>query len=369
MARLKQCRVCGSDIYKEPLLVYEGMPGGAQYLPDKRTLKSDRGVTLEVCQCSGCGLVQLANEPVPYHKEVIRAAGISEEMRAFRKRQFTGFVEKYSLKGKKIIEIGCGRGEYLSIMDQTGVKAYGLEQGKEAVRHCVDLGLNVSNRIMDGPFDAFYILSFLEHSPEPKVMLQEIRDDLVENAVGLVEVPNFDMIIREKMFAEFIGDHLTYFTQETLRTALELNGFEVIEQSEVWHDYIISALVRKRNRLDLAPFNEQQEKLGKALNEYIKGKKVAIWGAGHQALAVMALAGLAGKIKYVVDSAPFKQNKFTPATHIPISGPDRLEVDPVDAIIIMAASYSDEVAGLVRDRCGGRIGLAILRADGLEKGQ
>ncbi len=80
----------------------------------------------------------------------------------------------------------------------------------------------------------------------------------------------------------------------------------------------------------------------------------------------MALAGLAGKIRYVVDSAPFKQGKYTPATHIPIVSADSLRSAPVKAVIIMAASYSDEVARIIREKFSGKIDLAILRDHGLE---
>jgi hypothetical protein len=91
------------------------MPAAAQYLPDAGSLAGDKGVVLDVCQCAGCGLVQLSNEPVPYYKEVIRATAVSAEMTVFRRRQFADFVQKYSLCGKSVVEIGCGRGEYLSI--------------------------------------------------------------------------------------------------------------------------------------------------------------------------------------------------------------------------------------------------------------
>lgn len=99
---IKKCRVCGHKYFKERLLRYKNMPKAAQFLPDARSLKSDQGVDLEVCQCSGCGLVQLNNDPVPYYREVIRASSVSEEMKDFRKKQFAHLAEKYLLKKKKL---------------------------------------------------------------------------------------------------------------------------------------------------------------------------------------------------------------------------------------------------------------------------
>ena len=393
---INKCRVCGNKFFGEPLLQYKNMPKAAQYLPDVESLTSDKGVALEVCQCSGCGLVQLSNDPVPYYKEVIRAAAFSEEMKDFREKQFGSFVQKYLLKGKKIIEIGCGRGEYLSIIQQFGVDAYGLEYSAESVKQCVKNDLKVSegfiesstDRLNDAPFDAFFILNFLEHLPDPNSTLRGMHNNLADDAVGLIEVPNFDMILRKKLFSEFIGDHLFYFTKETLNAALRQNGFEIISCNEVWYDYIISAVVRKAKtiplypplskegrgdfqvkKLDLLGFYEYQAQLKNEIEEYIgrfKHKKVAIWGAGHQALAIISLINLADKIKYVVDSASFKQGKYTPATHIPIVSPDALDLDPVDAVIVMAASYSDEVAKIIRQKFDRNINISILRDYGLE---
>ena len=371
-----KCRVCGHKFFGEPLLRYENMPKAAQFLPDAESLESDKAIDLEVCQCSGCGLVQLNNEPVPYYREVIRASAISEEMRNFRRKQFDSFIQKFSLKRKKIIEIGCGCGEYLSIMQQFVVEAYGLEYSAESVVQCVKNGLKVSEGFIESsakldhaPFEAFFILNFLEHLPDPNSTLRGTYNNLTDDAIGLVEVPNFDMILRNKLFSEFIGDHLFYFTRETLNTTLRLNGFEVIECNEIWHDYIISAIVKKRKRLDISHFYKHQTKLQNEIEEYLrrfKDKKVAIWGAGHQALAIISLINLADKIKYVVDSAVFKQGKYTPATHIPIVSPDTLDSDPVDAVIVMAASYSDEVAKIIRQKFGRNINVAILRDFGLE---
>jgi hypothetical protein len=183
-------------------------------------------------------------------------------------------------------------------------------------------------------------------------------------------VPNFDMMIEKGLFSEFISDHLYYFTKETLVATLSRNGFQVIGCDVIWHDYILSAVVRKRPPLDLSSFAGFRDGLAQQLNAYLArfgDRRVAVWGAGHQALAVLALAGLGGRVRYVVDSAPFKQGRFTPATHLPIVAPAILASDPPDAVIIMAGSYSDEVAAQLRRNFAKDIQLAILREYSLEE--
>jgi 2-polyprenyl-3-methyl-5-hydroxy-6-metoxy-1,4-benzoquinol methylase len=375
--RIDNCRVCGKRYCQEPLFRMENMPKSAQHLPEHELLQDDKGVDLEIVQCSGCGLVQHRNDAVPYYRDVIRASAFSDSMRLFREEQFIDFIARHSLKGKKILEIGCGRGEYLSIMQASGADAYGIENSPEAVEGCISGGLRAQQGFIDGsspalseaPFDAFFMMNYLEHLPHPDAVLSGISENLANGAVGLIEVPNFDMILRTEMFSEFISDHIFYFTKETLGRTLSMNGFDVLRCSEVWHDYIISAEVKKRIKCDLSGFELKRNSLRKELHAYIsryKSGRVAVWGAGHQALALMALLDLTGKIKYVVDSAPFKQGKYTPATHIPIVPPETLISDPVDAVIVMAASYSDEVANIVREKFGAGIKVSILRDYGLE---
>lgn len=354
------------------------MPASAQGFLTAEMLASDAGQNLLINQCSNCGLVQLDNPPVDYYREVIRAAAFSNEMRKFRLQQLKDWVGTYQLNQQKVLEIGCGKGEYLSLLKAAGANAFGLEYSVQAISDCQLEGLQVFQgylgeyQLQNLPkdFSGFICLNFMEHWPNPNASLSELKAHLSAGAIGLIEVPNFDMIIEKGLFSEFISDHLLYFTQDTLRFTLQKNGFEVLACKPVWQDYILSAVVRKREPTDLTHFNQFHRGISASLNAFIsafdKGK-VAIWGAGHQSLAVISLANLADKIAYIIDSATFKQNKYTPATHLPIVAPNHLKKEPVDAVIIMAASYSDEVARVIRDEYSQAIKVVILRDDGLEE--
>ena len=371
---MRFCRVCQGAL--KLLLTYENMPKAAQYLPCKEDLDTEKGIDLWVCQCTRCGLVQLDNEPVPYYKEVIRAVGFSEDMKKFRDKQFQQFAFDHNLYNKKVVEIGCGTGDYLSLIKKNKIHCYGIEASKSAVQKCIDNGLDVydmfiegpQDKIPNGPFDAFFIMNFFEHLPNPNGTLAGISANLVEGGLGVVEVPNFDMMLRENLFSEFIGDHLFYFTHDTLVQTLQQSGFEVIECRETWYNYIIRATVKKRTPLDLSKFSEFRKWITDDLHHYINQfyGGVAAWGAGHQALAMLSLANLGDKIRYIIDDAPFKQNKYSPATHIPIVSSKNLDIEPVDAVIVMAASYSDEVARKLKESHGDKVKIAILREKSLE---
>jgi SAM-dependent methyltransferase len=374
---IAECRVCGGSYFTEPLLSFSGMPRSAQGFPDAGTVDADTGTDLVLWQCAGCGLAQLRSEPVKYYRDVIRAAGVSDVVRRAKARQFEEFVERYALGGGRVLEVGCGHGEFLEVLQTTSVEAYGMEHAAPAVEDCRRRGLRVDhgypgegvNAWAGGPYDGFLLLMFLEHMPEPRRALRALRENLRDGAVGLVEVPSLDFVLTNALYSEFIADHLLYFTARTLRTTLELSGFDVLSSSGVRDDYVISATVRRRRRLDMSGFAARQAEVTAQLRAFVArfpADRCAVWGAGHQGLAAMALAGIGDRIRYVVDSAPFKQGRFTPATHIPIVPPETLASDPVDAVIVMAASYSDEVVAILRERFGPDLAVAVLRASGLD---
>ncbi len=370
----KICRCCGAEIKDNPILSYSDMPGMAQNFPDETELERDHGVDLDLYQCPYCGMIQIVDEPVPYYKDVIRASAVSDEMKVYRRTYFKDFVDKYHLQGKKVIEIGSGKGEFLSLMNEAGVEGYGVEHCQENVEACTEKGLNVQQGYMDcvgtllenAPFEGFFIMNFLEHAPNPNDFLKAIYENLAEGAIGLVEVPNTDFILENLMFSEFITDHLLYFTENTLRILLEKNGFEVLECNVVWHNYCLAAIVRKRKILKLDQFYERQDKITKEIQSFVnRYDRVAIWGAGHQALAVIALTGIKQQVKFVVDSTSFKQNRYTPGTHLKIVAPEQIKQEKIDAVLVMAASYSDEVAQIIADQYPD-VKIAILREEQVE---
>ena len=121
------CRLCNSKLFSEPLLRLKGMPKAAQYFPKENEFKKDKGIVLKIYQCSLCGLVQLPAKPVDYFKEVITASSLSEKTRLSRLNIIKKIVDKFGLKGKKVLDIGTGKGEMLDILKEAGFKTTGIE--------------------------------------------------------------------------------------------------------------------------------------------------------------------------------------------------------------------------------------------------
>jgi non-ribosomal peptide synthetase component E (peptide arylation enzyme) len=121
--------------------------------------------------------------------------------------------------------------------------------------------------------------------------------------------------------------------------------------------------------LGSAPVLAHFQKIINELHDFLRQFEpcdVVVWGAGHQSLTVLSLAQLSTRISHVIDSAHFKQNKYTPGTQLLIKSPESLKTDATKVVLIMAAAYSDEVANQVKKDYPQIQHIAILRETGLE---
>ena len=375
---MKRCIACGAPLWETPLLTLDNMPASAQHMPDAQGVKEDRGLTLDLCQCMGCGLVQFDCEPVDYYRDVIRAGGFSKTMVELRRYQYKHLIDSYHLEGKKFIEVGCGQGEFLKVLSEFPVEVHGIEHDPHLVELARAQGLDVTEgftetedtRFAGGLYDVFLSFNFLEHQPDPGTMLQAIYRNLEDDAMGLITVPSFEYIMDHNSYYELIRDHLAYYTFETLTPLLERNGF-LVEECEVINRDTLSVIVRKRPQMDTENLLECYVNLKREMETYMKyldawDKKVAIWGASHQGFTLAATTKLGEKARYIIDSAPFKQGKFAPASHLPIVGPDHFHEHPVDAIIITAPGYTDEIAASIRQKFGTAVEIRAMRSNHLE---
>ncbi len=390
------CIVCGQDLDGQPLMTLDHMPASAQDIPGMEDLAEDRGISLNLHQCSCCGLVQFDCEPVPYYKDVIRSGGFSTTMVELRKRQYRHFIDFCHLEGKRLIEAGCGQGEFLSVLSQFPVTACGIEHRESLVSLGKEKGLNVWKQFAgvgemlkspdgstSGPYNGFLSFNYLEHQPDPVGMLCCIADNLTDDGVGLITVPSLEYILEYDGYYELIRDHIAYYTFDTLRFAADQAGFEVLEEEMVNRD-TLSVIVRKKktvkenagrknpDRLDVSGLLKSRVIIDEELKRLVdelesEGKSLGIWGASHQGFTLASTTVIGNFARYIIDSAPFKQGRFAPASHLPIVAPDHFLTDPVDAILIVAPGYTEEIAKSIVEKFGRNVEILALKSNHLER--
>lgn len=355
------------------------MPSSAQDIPKYENLKDDKGIDITLCHCTACGLVQLDCEPVFYYKDVIRAGALSNTMDKLRRSQYDEFIDICALKNQKILELGCGGGEFLSILKDYPVKAYGIEHSKKLVQKARENGLCVEqdfpeselHTFKNAPFKAFTSFNFLEHQPSPLTYLRAIYNNLEEEAYGLITVPSFEYILEQESFYEIIPDHLAYYTMDTLKTLLSNAGFDVLKEERVNRD-TLSVIVAKKKKPDISAIVRQKESIKEETYKLIEkykneSQKIAIWGASHQGFTLCASLDLKDKIEFIIDSASFKQNLYAPASHIKIISPQEASKSDIAAILIVAPGYTNEIANSIKTIFDREIDIYTLMTNHIEK--
>lgn len=414
------CIACGHAL--SPLMTLDDMPASAQNIPAASELAEDHPLSLTLCQCPSCGLVQFDTEPVDYYRDVIRAGGGTRTMTRLRHEEYARLLtamQEHHIHGRRIVEVGCGRGEFLRMWqnlaeDPEGAAALARDQARDplsgqpnaALLHLVGLEhkpslVEEANAVADkkyrvyegfatgdvrypeGPFDAFVQFNFLEHQPDPCDMLRNIGRNLKPQALGLITVPSFEYILRYNGYYELLRDHIANYTEFTLQKLLQDCGFELLSMDLVNRD-TIEAIVRKADPdelselhysgrlIDVSALRDSYDRLSASVNAHIdhlseSHRTMAIWGASHQGFTLAATTKLGGRVEYIIDSAPFKQGRFSPASHIPIVAPDYAVAHPVDEILIVAPGYTDEIAGIIRERFDENVRILVLRTDRIEE--
>ena len=349
------CRLCSSYSLKS-ILNLDGMPSRAQYFPHNSNEAKLLVTSLNLSQCSQCGLVQIPGAPVAYYREVIRSNKVSTSIKHFRYAQLQNFIRKYSLSSSLLLEVGCGNGDILEILRELDCNFHGMEINQDFLSNLQKEGYTVfsgypdatNNLKIERLYDAFFSFNVLEHAPNIREFLLGIQKMLEPGAVGIIEVPNFDMIASKNMISEFMLEHLVYFNQTTLRLALETSGFEILEMKEVWHGYIISSEVKFRQILNLnegvKQWNELKKEIGDLLSNYSKSE-ICIWGAGHQSLATISILQLQDRVGLIVDSSKNKQGTFAPSSGIAIMSPEVLKTSrSIRCVLVMGGSYTKEIS-------------------------
>lgn len=376
---MNKCIVCGAPLIEKPLLHCSHMPSGAMNIPDKENLDNDRPFDMYLYQCSGCGLIQLECEPVPYYRDVIRAGGYNSTMRELRRSQYAHFIDFFQLTGKKIVEVGCGQGEFLQTLTEFPVQAYGVEHSAELAGQAREKGLNVFNAFTEnedtqlpgGPYDAFLSFNFIEHQPDPCTMLRCVYNNLTEDGCGLITAPSFEYIKANDAFYELMRDHVANYTSDTLRFLMERCGFEVVESSVALRD-TLTMLVRKRPKANLESMQQNLSELTDQMRGFVaehraKGQNIAVWGASHQGFTALSVSQVGQDIAYIIDSAPFKQGRFAPVSHVPIVAPEHFFEEPVSCILIIAPDYTEEISAIIREKFGSEVEIFALRSARIER--
>ncbi len=142
--------------------------------------------------------------------------------------------------GKKLLDVGCAFGFFLSVAKKQGWDVHGVELSPHAAKGAQrPLGKDRIHQgtLEDAPFkknsfDCITLFDVIEHVPDPMQTIASAYELLGKEGIVVIETANVDSLvakIRKEHWTYFLLGHLHYFSRKTLRQALTQAGFLDIE--------------------------------------------------------------------------------------------------------------------------------------------
>jgi len=148
---------------------------------------------------------------------------------------------------RRILELGCGDGNFLAVLRRHGWEVYGQEFSAEAAalvdrRHHISVFTgDVAGVTPARPFPVVGAYHVLEHVYHPADWVRRVREIVEPGGLLHLQVPNGASLTRQltgQTWAGFVfPEHVYFYTPDTLGSLLERSGFSVLNATtwDPWH--------------------------------------------------------------------------------------------------------------------------------------
>ncbi len=328
--------------------------------------------------CEQCGFIYntaFARDRVRYATGCEESQGYSPTFMAFAEKLARELVDKYGLRQKKIIEIGCGKGQFLKLICALGQNsgvgfdpAYVPGRGDpghpaEKIEFVKDY---YSEKYAHYQGDFICCRMTLEHIPDTAAMIETLRRSLDGRADTIVffQVPDVIRIMQACAFEDIYYEHCSYFSPGSLARLFQRSGFDVIDLQRAYENQYVCLEARPAGRprkID-HPLSENvaalrdlaadfESRYPAILNSWEirlarfrrQSKKVVVWGSGSKGVTFLNALKSSAAIDFVVDIHPFRQQTFMAGSGQQIMAPAFLKDYRPDIVIIMNAIYRREI--------------------------
>jgi SAM-dependent methyltransferase len=379
----QRCPVCKGD-ESEKLLNLSQVPVFCNLLfSNKAEAMAIKKGQIHLGYCKTCEhIYNLVFDPqlLEYDQSYENALDFSPTFQSYAESLARALVEKFNLYNKKIVEIGCGQGNFLQLLCDFGGNigvgfdpSYVLKPATSTIKDNIKIIPDYySEKYSDIEADFICSRHVLEHLSAPIELLDTIRKayEGQDSKPLYFEVPNVRFTVRDLAIWDIIYEHYSFFSPRSLNRLFTDGNFDVLEVRETFSNQFLSieaysskspddlSINRETSLESISPdvldfpdrFNNKLDYWNNSLGELkADGKRVVVWGAGSKGVTFLNLINHPDLIEYVVDINPRKQGMYISGSGQKIVPPDFLKPFRPQVVVIMNNIYKNEIEMLIQE--------------------
>lgn len=268
------CKICGSSNVKK---IFNTCNIHGRHI---LSLKDN----FEVIRCADCEAIFIANifidkeyyakyYPKNYYNQSNNnfinylADSVNRLSTNFKERQILNNLHPDDKLKFKILDIGCGSGNFLNNISDDRFDKYGIEINPEGYKISREKKLKIYNREMkdinfeDNAFDIITLWHVIEHLNSPYEVIIPIQRILKKDGILVINTPNTDSIGFKYgggiWFHLDAPRHLILYNRKTLEYLLDRTGFKVVSEKNIFYDFPLDlfwSIRRSWRRYFIYPF-------------------------------------------------------------------------------------------------------------------
>jgi SAM-dependent methyltransferase len=385
MTTLLECRSCGHRAL-EIILSLGNTPLANALIDEDKLDHPEPTFPLDLVLCSKCSLVQITETvpPQDLFGQYLYFSSFSDAMLLHAREIVGRILESRKLdSSSRVVEIASNDGYLLQYYRDAGIPVLGIEpahniaqvaEKKRNIRTLAEFfDAALARRLIEqgDQADVIHANNVLAHVPELNDFVQGLKILLKDKGVCVIEVPYVKDLIDRCEFDTIYHEHLSYFSLTALKHLFDRHGLliENVERLAIHGGSLrifvapgggiqsraVSDLLEEESGWGVGSiafyqgFGERVEELKASVRSLIlklkeQNRRLAAYGAAAKGSTLLNYFQLGREyLDFVVDRSTYKQGRYMPGVHLPVSSPLRLLEEMPSHVLLLTWNFADEI--------------------------